>query len=78
MEIFDTPRFFRTISLPTRLLLWEKSDTHSFWRILEKQNPSLPFIREGANYGSRVKMSENNANFKETSSISKALKYHIK
>ena len=47
MKIFDTPHFFRTIPLPTPPFLWEKSDPRSFWRILRKLSPSLPFIKEG-------------------------------
>ena len=34
MKIFGTPRFFRTIPLPTPAFLWEKSDPRSFSRIL--------------------------------------------
>ena len=45
-ENIYTPCFFRTIPVATPPFLWEKSDPHSFWRILRKLNPSLPFIKE--------------------------------
>ena len=47
MKIFDIPHFFRTIPLPTPPFFGEKVDPRSFWRMLRKLNPSLPFIKEG-------------------------------